>query len=222
MSLFITFEGIEGSGKTTQIKILDDILKLRGYETVLTREPGGTAIGDQIRTILLDSENTGILPLCELFLYASARAQHVQQVIEPALAAKKIVLCDRFTDATLAYQGYGRDFSLEMISAINHLAVGKLKPGLTFLMDCDPEIGLRRARERIATQVQKSSEDRFENEAFPFHERVREGYLAIARAEPERVIIVNANPDVEAVHQEIVKNVSNALHWPPKKLGTAP
>ena len=209
--MFITFEGIEGSGKTTQIKILDDILKLRGFDTVLTREPGGTVIGDQIRKILLDSENTAMVPLCELFLYAAARAQHASIIIEPALNAKKIVLCDRFTDATTAYQGFGRGFPLELINTINSLAVRKLKPHLTFLMDCPPEIGLRRARERITLLEKTSSEDRFENEALAFHEKVREGYLTIARAEPERVIIIDVNQDVEAVHQEIVKNVLRFL-----------
>ncbi|MBI4411322.1 MAG: dTMP kinase [Deltaproteobacteria bacterium] len=211
MSLFITFEGIEGSGKTTQIKILDDILKLRGFETVLTREPGGTVIGDQIRKILLDSENTGMTPLCELLLYAAGRSQHVERIIEPALKAKKIVLCDRFADATTAYQGFGRGFPVELIDIINRLAVGKLKPKLTFLMDCAPEIGLKRARERIALLEKTLSEDRFENEALAFHEKVREGYLTIARAEPERVIVIDVNQDVEAVHQEIVKHVLRFL-----------
>jgi len=212
MSLFITFEGVEGSGKTTQIKILNDILKLRGLSTVLTREPGGTNISDQIRNILLDSDNKGMVPLCELFLYAAARAQHIQQVVEPALKANKIVLCDRFSDATIAYQGFGRGFGLDLIENINQLAAGSVKPNLTFLMDCNPDVGLRRTVERNATLEKNAPvEDRFEQEAIEFHQKVREGYLNVASRHPERVIIIDASLDAETVHQEIVKNVLKFL-----------
>lgn len=212
MPLFITFEGVEGSGKTTQIKILDNVLKLRGFETVLTREPGGTPISDEIRRILLDSANAGMVPTCELLLYAASRAQHMAKVISPALKAKKIVLCDRFTDATIAYQGYGRGFPLDLISNLNQLAVGQDWPQLTFLLDCDPARGLKRTDERRATQKNKSlDEDRMERESIDFHKKVRDGYLALAKKYPERIVLINAEQDVETVHQQIAKFVLERL-----------
>ncbi len=211
MSLFITFEGIEGSGKTTQIKLLNEILKLRGYQTVLTREPGGTPIGDDIRSILLDSKNKGLTPLCELFLIAASRAQHVEQVIAPALQAKKIVLCDRFSDATWAYQGNGRGFSHELIDGINQTAINGVSPHLTFLLDCEPVTGLKRARDRMARLTQGPIEDRFENEPMDFHQRVREGYLQLAQREPNRIHKIEAGLDVEMVHQKITSAVLSAL-----------
>ena len=210
MSLFITFEGIEGSGKSTQIRLLNDFLKLRGHETVLTREPGGTPIGDEIRHTLLSSENREMSPLCELLLYAAGRTQHLSQVIGPSLKAGKTVLCDRFLDATGAYQGYGRGFPLEMIKKLNHIVVGDLTPHLTFLLDLDHQAGLTRARNRNAAKKGKD-ESRFENEALSFHKKVREGYLALAREEPQRIVVVNAGHDVESVHQEIVMKVLTSL-----------
>ena len=210
MSLFITFEGIEGSGKSTQIRLLNDFLKLRGHETVLTREPGGTPIGDDIRHILLASENREISPLCELLLYNACRAQHLSQLIGPALKAGKTVLCDRYWDATIAYQGYGRGFPLEMIDTLNRLVAGDVKPHLTFLLDLDHQTGLNRARERNAVK-QGKNESRFENEELPFHKKVREGYLALASKEPERIVIIDANREVEAVHQAIVMKVLTSL-----------
>lgn len=210
MSLFITFEGIEGSGKSTQIKILNDFLKLRGHDTILTREPGGTPIGNDIRKILLHPDNKGMSFLTELFMYAAGRAQHMDQVIAPALRAGKSVLCDRFSDATIAYQGYGRGFPLEMIRQVNRLTIGDLVPTLTFLLDCDTSEGLKRARDRNAIQTAKNrgeNEDRFENEALEFHKKVRDGYLEIARQEPERVVVIDAAREVDVVHQEIVKQV---------------
>jgi dTMP kinase len=210
MSLFITFEGIEGSGKSTQIRILNDFLKLRGHETVSTREPGGTPIGNDIRKILLHPDNKGMTYLCELFLYAAGRAQHMENVITPALRAGKTVLCDRFIDATLAYQGYGRGFPLDLIRQVNKLTIGETNPGLTILLDCDASEGLKRARDRNAKLVTRDmgvSEDRFENESLEFHKKVRTGYLEIARQEPQRIMLVDASREVDAVHQEIVKRV---------------
>lgn len=209
MTLFVTFEGIEGSGKSTQIRILNDVLKLRGYDTVLTREPGGTAIGEALRDILLSIGNKGMTPLCELFLYASARAQHVGEVIRPALEGGKIVLCDRFTDATVAYQGYGRGFSVELISRLNDIATDSLKPDVTFLLDCDAALGLKRVVERKA--LKKAKDDRFEEEPLAFHQRVREGYLAVARGEKDRFVRIDASQDVEAVHQEITRRILSLL-----------
>lgn len=209
--MFITFEGVEGSGKTTQIKILNDMLTLRGFQTLLTREPGGTPIGDKIREVLLHSDNSGMVPLCELLMYAAGRAQHIQQVITPALKARKIVLCDRFTDATMAYQGYGRGFSQAMINDINRLAAGDLKPDLTFLLDCDPKTGLTRTDERRAIRKIPLDEDRFENEPLVFHNKVRGGYLEIARRDPDRIKIVNASQNVEDMHHEIAREVLKVL-----------
>lgn len=215
MALFVTFEGIEGSGKSTQIRILNDVLKLRGFDTVLTREPGGTAIGEQIREILLNTAHKGMTPLCELFLYASARAQHVGEVIRPALMAGKIVLCDRYTDATLAYQGYGRGFSVELIQKINDLATESLRSDLTFLLDCPAEEGLKRVAERKA--LKKTADDRFEEEPLEFHQRIRDGYLSIAREEKNRFVIVDASQDVEAVHQKITQEILSRLSKKPSE-----
>lgn len=212
MSLFITFEGIEGCGKSTQIKLLNDALKLRGHETLLTREPGGTSISEEIRKILLNEENKKMTSTCELFLYSASRSQHLSEIIEPAIKAKKIVLCDRFADATMAYQGYARGFPLEQIKKINKVTVGSRKPDVTFLLDCDPKIGLKRASERTLSLTDNSTnQDRFENEPFEFHQKVREGYLKIAKEEPDRVVVVDAAKDVETMHQEILKHVLKLL-----------
>ena len=206
-SLFITFEGIEGSGKTTQIKLLNDALKLRGYEALVTREPGGTKIGDEVRKIVLDSKHAGMAPLCELFLIAAARAQHVKEVIVPSLESGCLVLCDRFMDATVAYQGYARGFSLNLISQLNTKALDGVKPDLTFLLDCVPEKGLNRALDRMAKLGTLSKEDRFEREPLEFHNKVREGYLKVAEENPERFIVVGPGRDIESVHQEISQKV---------------
>lgn len=209
-SCLITFEGVEGSGKTTQIKLLSQVLQDKGYQTLLTREPGGTNIGDDIRQILLDSQNKHMVPTCELFLYAAARAQHVEQVIQPALDAGKVVLCDRYMDASVAYQGYGRNFPLDLIHQLNKLAVGKAVPHLTCVLDCEPHMGVGRAKDRIANQ-DGPAEDRFENEPMKFHQKVREGYLALASQNPERIEVLDGNGSVEEVHQRIVDVVLKRL-----------
>src|SRR3990167_3066368 len=201
--LFITFEGIEGCGKTTQIRILEEQLRLRGHEVVLTREPGGTPIGDKIRHMLLDAANDAMQPLTELFLYVAQRCQHVAQVTAPALEKGKIVLCDRYFDATRPYQGVARDLDPQLLGQLHTIGTGNLMPQLTLLFDCPVEVGLERANERIARSGGNRREDRFEQEHLDFHERVREAYLEIAREEPQRVRVINAADDIETVHQRV-------------------
>ncbi len=202
MGYFITFEGVEGCGKTTQIKLLSEFLLARGMHTVLTREPGGCPIADKIRTILLDAENKALSPLAELMLYAAARAQHVTEVISPALEAGKIVLCDRFCDATLAYQSFGRGIDRGVIDNLNLQACQGATPHLTVLVDCDPRVGLERARQRIEA-TSGPREERFELEALAFHERVRAGYLRLAADDPERFLIINGADSIEAIFAAI-------------------
>jgi dTMP kinase len=201
MAAFITFEGIEGCGKTTQIRLLSAALTAAGKRVVLTREPGGCPIADKIRAILLDADNSAMTPSAELLLYAAARAQHVQEVIEPALSRGEIVLCDRFTDATLAYQGYGRGLDKQTIGDLNHLAASGRRPDLTILLDCPVETGLHRAIARIeaASAADRSSlrEERFERESRQFHQRVRDGYLDLAAREPDRFIVIPGDGTVE-------------------------
>jgi len=209
LSLFITFEGIEGCGKTTQIGLLTSYLQGIQRPFLLTREPGGTEVGERIRQILLSSENAGIEPMAELFLYAAARVQHYRQVISPALHERNIVLCDRFADATLAYQGYGRGVDLAWIEKIHARTVENIKPDLTFLLDVPVEEGLRRAFKRMEKHTDK--EDRFEREALDFHQRVRDGYLTLARREPQRILTLDGMKDEETIHQGIVSHLSSKL-----------
>ncbi|MBI2336428.1 MAG: dTMP kinase [Deltaproteobacteria bacterium] len=186
---FVTFEGIEGCGKTTQIHLLEKFLLQQKHEVVCTREPGGTAVADQIRHVLLDPNNQ-IDPMTELLLYEACRSEHVVKVIEPALQAGKIVLCDRFSDSTIAYQGYARGHAFNKLEQLAHLSHRDLKPDLTILLDCPVDQGLSRAQERNVSQ--DSREDRFEKEALGFHEKVRQGFLKIAKQEPTRVIVFDA------------------------------
>ena len=231
MSLFITFEGIEGCGKTTQIGHLSSYLERTHQPFLLTREPGGTEVGEKIREILLSPKKIRIEPMAELLLYAAARIQHYHEVIEPALKERKIVLCDRFADATLAYQGFGRGLYLNWIEEIHRRALANLKPDITFLLDLSVEEGLRRAWIRIknnkGTRTQKiqldyyqlefpfhlihAGQDRFEKEALDFHQRVREGYLTLARKEPERIIILDGKKDEQTLHKEIISYLSSKL-----------
>ena len=199
---FITFEGIEGSGKTTQIQHLADRLRQQGYQVLLTREPGGCQIADQIRGILLHPDNAAMVPRAELLLYAAARAQHVAEIVQPALSAGKIVLCDRFTDATLAYQGDGRGLDRSLIIQLNQLAAGNCRPDLTLLFDLPVETGLGRALQR-ETDQQDSSEGRFERETLDFHQRIRDGYLALAREEPQRFRMIDADKTPEQIGRQI-------------------
>ncbi len=205
---FITLEGIEGSGKSTQIVLLANYLKSLGVRMVLTREPGGTLIGDQVRKILLDPANTELDPKAELLLYAASRAQHLKEVILPGLEIPGVVLCDRFADATLAYQGYGRKLDIDLIRTLDRIVCAGLKPDVTILLDIDAAAGVARARGRNNIRGLET-EARFENEAIVFHERVRQGYLALARQEPERIRIVEASQSMEDIQMKIRKIVGD-------------
>lgn len=205
--MFITFEGIEGCGKTTQIKLLIPVLQAKGYECIATREPGATEIGRRIRAILLDAAHTTMLPLTELLLYEADRAQHVHEVIKPALAANKVVVSDRFFDATTVYQGYARGFDLELIQQIHRILLGGLRPDLTLILDLPVDLGLKRAWQRINSQSGGLPEDRFEKEAFAFHENVRQGYLTLAGGEPERFRVIDASRNPQTIHKDIAEIV---------------
>jgi dTMP kinase len=209
MACFITFEGIEGCGKTTQLRLLARRLEAAGHAVTVTREPGGCPIADQIRNILLDAENHAITPLTELLLYAAARSQHMSEVVTPTLEAGGIVLCDRFTDATIAYQGYGRKLDLALIDKLNQLATGGMRPNLTVLLDCPAETGLKRAISRI-NNASGAREERFELESLQFHQRVRDGYLALARQEPERFVIIDA-AGIQETEEAVAKAVLGKL-----------
>jgi len=190
--MFITLEGIEGSGKTTALAHLVAYLQSRGRVCRVTREPGGTPFGQRLRSILLDPDSGAIDPRAELLLYCADRAQHVRTVIQPALDAGEIVVCDRYRDATLAYQGGARGLGMEVIRALHGLILPHLMPDVTFLFDLDPRIGLRRAWAAVNGGERRRSESRFESEALTFHESVRQNYLALARDEPGRFVILDA------------------------------
>ena len=217
MEKLITFEGIEGCGKTTQIKLLGDYLRKKGYTIYETREPGGTLIGDQIRRILLNPENKGINDITELLLYEACRAQLIKELrVKSAELGVKgkdeiIILCDRFTDSTIAYQGYGRGIDKEVIKELNKIASSGVKPVLTILLDLDVKTGLGRAKERNTKVIGQESEDRFEREKVEFHQKVREGFLKIASEEPERVKVINADKGIDEIHREIIKIVISHL-----------
>lgn len=212
---FITFEGVEGCGKTTQIKLLADFLSARGIRTHLTREPGGCPIADKIRSILLDAENHALSPLAELMLYAAARAQHVTEVIAPALNEGTIVLCDRFCDATVAYQSFGRGIDRGVIDTLNDHACQGVSPDLTVLVDCDPALGLERARRRIEA-TSGPREERFELEALAFHHRVRSGYQHLATDEPKRFLVIDGSKSIEeifaAISTQVAARIPEAAH----------
>jgi len=202
---FVTFEGPEGSGKTTQIRRLAAFLEAQGYQVVMTREPGGTLIGDQIRQILLAHGNEAMKTRTEVLLFQASRAQHVAELIQPALEQGKIVLCDRFADSTLAYQGFGRGESLEDLRRLIAYATNGLKPHLTLLLDVDVEEGLRRRQPLLQEW------NRLDAEALAFHQKVREGYLQLAQAEPERWVVVDAEKPIEAVEAAIREIVQARL-----------
>lgn len=209
MRRFITFEGIEGSGKTTQIQMLSNHLEETGVEHVLTREPGGTPIGDQIRRLVLHPGNATMTATCELLLYAAARAQHIEKVIGPSLAEDRMVLCDRFKDATLTYQGYGRGLSLELIHRLHALEGLTLLPDLTLLFDIDVATALDRARHRDATR--KIDETRFEQEDLAFHDKVRTGYLDLAQRESRRIVVIDAHGTMAEVHERVLDTMQRVL-----------
>jgi dTMP kinase len=209
MSFFITFEGVEGSGKSTQIKTLRQQLESRGHRVLATREPGGCPIADAIRAILLDPVNRALVPRAELLLYAAARAQHVEQVIRPALAAGVVVLCDRFVDATTAYQGGGRQLDTGLVEELNGIATGGLLPDLTLLFDLPVELGLARARHRNQHES-LLDEGRFELEELDFHQRVRTAYLVQAEQE-SRFRLVDATGTPEQVAARVTAAIDAFL-----------
>jgi dTMP kinase len=209
MGFFISLEGIEGCGKTTQLRLLADWLRASDRAVLTTREPGGCAIADQIRAILLTPQSQALVPRAELLLYAAARAQHVDEVVRPALQAGKIVLCDRYTDATLAYQGGGRGLERSLIVELNALASNHLAPQLTLLLDLPVEIGLGRASSR--NQAAADQEGRFEAESLDFHRRVQTSYRQLAAEEPLRFRLIDATGSVDQVHQRMVAAVSAFL-----------
>ena len=204
--MFITFEGIEGCGKSTQAKRLVNRLRELAVPLVFTLEPGGTTVGQKIRLILLDSRNQHLSPLAELLLYAADRAQHVEEVIKPALEQGKWVLCDRFFDATTVYQGYARGLDMKLIVTLNEKASPGIRPDITFLIDCAVEVGLKRALKRNKIQFQEG-QDRFEREKKDFHEAVREGYLTMAMEDPERFVVVDGTLKEDELEEIIFKHV---------------
>ena len=205
--LFITLEGVEGCGKSTQLRLLQEHLAARDYDVVTTREPGGTPAAEAVRAILLDPVHTALSPMAEALLYAAARAQHVDELIRPALEAGKIVLSDRFADSTTAYQGAGRDIPAETIQTLHSLATRGTWPGLTIVLDLPAAEGLKRA-------ASGRGPDRIEMEPLDFHERVREEFLRIAQTEPGRVHVVDASQPVEAVSAEICSIVDQRMATP--------
>ena len=209
----ITFEGIDGCGKSTQMRLLEQYLAERGFTVVSTREPGGTDLGKKIRSALLDGERGSVEPLAELLLYAADRAQHVRQVIMPALAEGKVVLTDRFYDATTVYQGYARGFDLALVNQLNELATGGLKPDLTLLFDLDVESSLKRTWKRgDGTSGAAAQPDRLDQEPAEFHKRVRSAYLEIAAREPQRFRVIPSAGPVEETFELMIKEVSGLLN----------
>lgn len=206
--LFITFEGPEGSGKTTQIELLKKELESQGYAVVVTREPGGTEIGKKIRKILLDVQNDGMSFKTELFLYAADRIDHVEKIIRPAISEKSVVLCDRYIDSTVAYQGAGRNIGAKFIEDLMLLAVDGLQPDLTVLIDIDPSKGVNRAIQKEA--YKNTNGDRIEREGLDFHQRVRSGYLELAEKYPQRIKKISGEQGIDAIHKEI-KDIVGAL-----------
>ena len=202
MSLFITFEGADGCGKTTQIELLNKYLQEKGFKTLVTREPGAKGLGEKLREILLNYDGE-VSPNCESFLFLADRAQHVDCVIKPALKDGVIVLCDRHTDSTVAYQGYGRQLDIEQIKKLNEIAVNGLKPDLTIVFDIDIETSMQRVGK---------TKDRMESAGMDFFNRVRNGYLAIAKDEPNRVKVINAADTIERIHNQVVELVEKVIN----------
>ena len=212
---FITFEGLDGTGKSTQMRKLAALLRAAGHKVIETREPGGTATGEKIRKVLLDSGTAGLAPLAEMALMFASRAQHIAEVIEPGLAAGNVVLCDRFTDSTEAYQGSGRRLGSEPVRELHRVLCGNLQPDLTILLDSNPHASVNRARRRNKRHSKiagrSHDENRFEQETRAFFGRVREGFAAIARREPGRVVTVDARGTPGHTHEKIREVVQRKL-----------
>lgn len=197
--LFITFEGADGCGKTTQIKLLDEYLRQQGFNTLLTREPGSRGLGEKLREILLNYDGE-VSSNCESFLFLADRAQHIDCIIKPAIKEGKIVLCDRHTDSTVAYQGYGRGLDIGQINYLNNIATNGIKPDLTIVFDIDIETSMQ----RVGTK-----KDRMESAGKEFFNRVRNGYLEIAKNEPQRVKVINSSDTIENIHKQVLELVEN-------------
>lgn len=202
--LFITIEGMDGSGKTTQINVIKEYMSQKGYNVVLTREPGGTEISEKIRDLILDSANTKMSEVAEMLLYAAARAQVVAQLIRPAIEAGNIVICDRFVDSSYAYQGFGRGIDFDTIADVNRAAVDGMMPDITFFIDISPEIALKR---RMAS----TGADRIEKEHMEFHMKVYSGYKRLAALYPERIKTIDGNRGVEEIAEDILKWLDEKL-----------
>jgi len=202
--IFITFEGTDGSGKTTQIKLVEKHIIEKGYEVVLSREPGGTKVSELIRDLILDPSNTEIVPLTELILYAASRAQHVAQIIKPAVEAGKIVICDRFVDSSYAYQGCGRGVDLKIVADVNRVAIDGMSPDITFFLDIDPEISIKR-------RINSTGADRIEQEKMDFHRRVYDGYKKMALLFPDRIKTIDANKSIEEISSQINEYLKELL-----------
>ena len=211
--LFITLEGLDGSGKTTQIKRLAAWMQKRGLDPVVTRQPGGTATGDSIRALLLDSRSTALAPMTEMALMFADRAQAIAEIIEPALAAGRIVLCDRFTDSTEAYQGGGRQLGSQVVLDLHRLICANLQPDITLLLLPSLDASLTRARSRNHRTTQQTGQDenRFEQEQDAFYRRVWQKYRDIASREPDRVVLIEGNLGIDEVHEQIVEAIAERL-----------
>ena len=203
--LLITFEGIDFSGKSSQLHLLGDYLAGRGHEVLYLREPGGTAISESIRDILLDNANSSMAAEAELLLYAAARAQVVAERILPFIRAGGIVLCDRYADSTTAYQGYGRGLDLAFVESLNNFATRNRKPDMTVLIDIQPELAIKRRKTGDTL-------DRMENQTLEFHQKVRSGYLTIAQSQPERCYVIAGTQDIGSIHKQIVTYIKSKFH----------
>jgi dTMP kinase len=200
---FLSFEGIEGCGKTTQIAILSDYLTKRSIPYTVTREPGGTAVGEGIRKILLNSETIHLTAASELLLFYASRSQNIAEKILPSLERGEVVICDRFYHASMAYQGYGRGIPLEFIDKLTDLVCGEHRPEVTLLLDIEPEIGLLRARAR--NEQKANNEGRFEMEDVAFYTKIRKGYLELAKHDPDRVKVITADRKIDEIHRDVVR-----------------
>lgn len=200
--LFITFEGCDGCGKTTQLELLAKYLEDKGYDVITTREPGAKGLGVKLREILLDYDGE-VSPNCESFLFLADRAQHIDTIVKPAIKAGKIVLCDRHIDSTVAYQGYGRGLDLAQINYLNNLATSGLKPHLTFLFDVNTETSMQRVGK---------DKDRMESAGIEFQEKVRNGYLELAKSEPERIKVFDSRKTIERLHQEVLDTIARYIN----------